>query len=37
MPSLWSTSGYGLGIVDTISDRWGVRLDPPSVWFELSL
>jgi anti-sigma regulatory factor (Ser/Thr protein kinase) len=37
MPAPWSTSGYGLGIVDSIADRWGVRLDPPSVWFELQL
>jgi anti-sigma regulatory factor (Ser/Thr protein kinase) len=37
MPTAWSTGGYGLAIVDTIADRWGVRLDPPSVWFELRL
>jgi len=37
MPDPWSTSGYGLGIIDGVADRWGVRLDPPSVWFELKL
>jgi anti-sigma regulatory factor (Ser/Thr protein kinase) len=37
MPDPWSTSGYGLGIVDAVADRWGVRLDPPSVWFEITL
>jgi anti-sigma regulatory factor (Ser/Thr protein kinase) len=37
MPDPWATSGYGLGIVDAIADRWGVHLDPPSVWFELRL
>jgi anti-sigma regulatory factor (Ser/Thr protein kinase) len=37
MPAPWSSSGYGLGIVDSIVDRWGFRLDPPSVWFELRL
>jgi hypothetical protein len=35
MPDPWSTSGYGLGIIDAVADRWGVRIDPPSVWFEL--
>jgi anti-sigma regulatory factor (Ser/Thr protein kinase) len=37
MPEPWSTGGYGLAIVDTVADRWGVRVDPPSVWFELRL
>jgi len=37
MPGPWSTSGYGLGIIDAIADRWGVRIDPPCVWFELEL
>jgi anti-sigma regulatory factor (Ser/Thr protein kinase) len=37
MPGPWSTSGYGIRILDAIADRWGVRLDPPSVWFELRL
>jgi anti-sigma regulatory factor (Ser/Thr protein kinase) len=37
VPDPWSTSGYGLGIIDAIADRWGVHLDPPSVWFELHL
>lgn len=37
MPDPWSTSGYGFAILDAIADRWGVRLDPPSVWFELRL
>jgi anti-sigma regulatory factor (Ser/Thr protein kinase) len=37
MPDPWSTSGYGLGIIDGVADRWGVSLDPPSVWFELKL
>ena len=30
--------GWGLYIVDELSDRWGVRPGPPSrVWFELGL
>jgi anti-sigma regulatory factor (Ser/Thr protein kinase) len=37
VPKGWSTSGYGLRIVDAVADRWGVQLDPPSVWFELRL
>jgi anti-sigma regulatory factor (Ser/Thr protein kinase) len=37
MPDPWSTSGYGLGIIDAVADRWGVQLDPPSVWFELRI
>ena len=37
MPHPWSTSGYGLAIIDSIADRWGVQLEPPSVWFELEL
>jgi anti-sigma regulatory factor (Ser/Thr protein kinase) len=37
MPEGWSTRGYGLRIVDAVADRWGVQLDPPSVWFELRL
>ena len=28
--------GYGLKIVEGVSDRWGVVEDPPSVWFEIS-
>jgi anti-sigma regulatory factor (Ser/Thr protein kinase) len=37
MPEPWSTNGYGLSIVDAVTDRWGVHLSPPSVWFELGL
>ena len=37
MPEPWSTHGYGLGILDAVAARWGVQVDPPSVWFELSL
>ena len=37
MPEGWSTHGYGLGIIDAVADRWGVQLDPPSVWFEVRL
>ena len=37
MPDPWSSGGYGLGILDAVANRWGVQLDPPSVWFELSL
>jgi anti-sigma regulatory factor (Ser/Thr protein kinase) len=30
------TGGWGLVLVERVSDRWGVRSDPPnSVWFEL--
>ena len=27
--------GYGLTIIEAVSDRWGVVEDPPSVWFEI--
>lgn len=37
MPEGWSIGGYGLGILDAMTDRWGVGIDPPSVWFELHL
>jgi anti-sigma regulatory factor (Ser/Thr protein kinase) len=37
VPEGWSTRGYGLRIIDAVADRWGVQLDPPSVWFELRL
>jgi anti-sigma regulatory factor (Ser/Thr protein kinase) len=37
MPEPWSTNGYGLSIVDAVTDRWGIHLSPPSVWFELGL
>ena len=37
MPEGWSIGGYGLGVLDAVADRWGVGLDPPSVWFELYL
>jgi anti-sigma regulatory factor (Ser/Thr protein kinase) len=37
MPPAWSTGGYGLGIIDAIVDRWGIHVEPPSVWFELHL
>jgi anti-sigma regulatory factor (Ser/Thr protein kinase) len=37
MPEGWSIGGYGLGVLDAVADRWGVGLDPPSVWFELHL
>lgn len=28
-------SGWGLHLVDALSDRWGVERDPSRVWFEL--
>lgn len=28
--------GYGLGIVDALSDSWGVRGESTRVWFELT-
>ena len=31
-----SDGGYGLNIIERVSDRWGVVEDPPSVWFEIS-
>ena len=35
-PSLYQTSGWGLYLVDQLSDRWGViRGDSTKVWFEL--
>ena len=37
MPEGWSTGGYGLVIIDSIADRWGVHVQPPSVWFEIRL
>jgi anti-sigma regulatory factor (Ser/Thr protein kinase) len=37
MPEPWSTGGYGLRILDAVAKRWGVHVDPPSVWFELPL
>jgi hypothetical protein len=37
MPEAWSTGGYGLAIIDSIADRWGVQVQPPSVWFEMRL
>jgi anti-sigma regulatory factor (Ser/Thr protein kinase) len=35
MPEGWATNGYGLAIVEAVADRWGVHVDPPSVWFEV--
>jgi hypothetical protein len=33
---LRAESGYGLRVIDAISDRWGVHENEPgSVWFEL--
>ena len=32
-----SAGGYGLSVIDEISDRWGVVATPPSVWFEVDL
>jgi anti-sigma regulatory factor (Ser/Thr protein kinase) len=37
MPEGRSIGGYGLAILDAVADRWGVGLEPPSVWFELRL
>ena len=35
-PSVYSESGWGLYLVDQISDRWGVRSRPSTcVWLEL--
>src|SRR5919197_93414 len=35
-PSMYQTSGWGLFLVDQLSDRWGViRGDSTRVWFEL--
>jgi anti-sigma regulatory factor (Ser/Thr protein kinase) len=35
-PSMYQTSGWGLFLVDQLSDRWGViRGDSTKVWFEL--
>src|SRR4051812_11056286 len=37
-PASGSESGWGLFLVDTLSDRWGVRSDTDvTVWFELDL
>ena len=34
----WDTSGRGVGLVDTLADRWGVELRPggKTIWFELT-
>jgi anti-sigma regulatory factor (Ser/Thr protein kinase) len=37
IPEGWPTNGYGLAIVEAVADRWGVHVDPPSVWFEVHL
>src|SRR3954454_19727020 len=37
MPEGWATGGYGLAIIDSIADRWGVHVQPQSVWFEIRL
>jgi anti-sigma regulatory factor (Ser/Thr protein kinase) len=35
--SIYSTSGWGLYLVEQIADRWGVTVeDGTSVWFELN-
>jgi anti-sigma regulatory factor (Ser/Thr protein kinase) len=35
-PSLYQTSGWGLFLVEQLSDRWGViRGDATRVWFEI--
>lgn len=37
-PSPGGENGWGLFMVDKISDRWGVlRKEPTSVWFEIDL
>jgi anti-sigma regulatory factor (Ser/Thr protein kinase) len=38
-PTMYQHSGWGLYIVDTVADRWGVRRHDSnvSVWFELDL
>jgi anti-sigma regulatory factor (Ser/Thr protein kinase) len=33
---LEGSGGYGLAIVDTLTDRWGVKRDSTDVWFELT-
>jgi anti-sigma regulatory factor (Ser/Thr protein kinase) len=38
MPSIYQIGGWGLYLVDQISDRWGVRRRPRTcVWFELDV
>lgn len=29
--------GWGLFLVEELSDRWGIQADPHSVWFEIDL
>jgi len=37
-PSLDDPSGWGLHLVELLSDAWGVELGPPTVtWFEIEL
>ena len=37
-PTLYQQSGWGLYLVDQVSDRWGVdRDDHTRVWFEIDL
>jgi hypothetical protein len=31
----WQIGGWGLGIVDDLASRWGVREGTAHVWFEL--
>jgi hypothetical protein len=33
--NFWQIGGWGLGIVDDLDSRWGVREGTTHVWFEL--
>ena len=35
-PAPTAGGGYGLGIVEALSDSWGVRGETTRVWFELT-
>jgi anti-sigma regulatory factor (Ser/Thr protein kinase) len=35
-PARVQESGWGLKLLELLTDRWGVRSDPTCVWFELS-
>jgi anti-sigma regulatory factor (Ser/Thr protein kinase) len=37
IPTGRETGGWGLKLVDALSDRWGTQATPHGVWFELNV